>query len=326
MTAPVAGFPGPAAESSAPEGPIAFVLGGGGLLGACQVGMLRALLAAGIVPDMVLGTSVGAVNGVVLAADPTPAAIDRLGGLWRELESSGLFAGSVLGRLRTLARTRTSLHSDEPLRELLDRNLPVRTFAELAVPFQCVAASVERSAEHWFDSGPLTRAVLASCAVPGLLPPVEIDGETYLDGGLVHSIPVGRAVALGARTLYVLQVGRIEKPLRAPSRPWEVALVAFEIARRHRFASDMASLPAGVTAHVLPTGAEKPPDLRAQLRYRDTGGVAGRIDGAYEATAAYLRSVLDRPVGTSGVPAAASAPEAVRHLPPGSIGPPGGAR
>lgn len=271
------------------SGPVAFVLGGGGLLGAHEVGMLRALLEGGVVPDLVVGTSVGAVNGVVVAADPTPAAADRLAALWRDLDSSGLFAGSVLGRLRTLARTRTSLHSDEPLRELLERHLPVRTFAELAVPFQCVAASVERAAEHWFSAGSLADAVLASCAVPGLLPPVEVGGETFLDGGLVHSIPVGRAVALGARTLYVLQVGRIEQPLTAPRRPWEVGMVAFEVARRHRFAADMASLPAGVTAHVLPTGVpDRPTDLRSQLRYRDSGGIGGRIDSAYEATVAYL--------------------------------------
>jgi NTE family protein len=273
-------------------GPVAFVLGGGGLLGAHEVGMLRALLETGITPDLVLGTSVGAVNGVVVAASPSPEAVERLGALWRELDSSGVFAGSMLGRLRTLARTRTSLHTDEPLRELLDRHLPVRTFAELAVPFQCVAASIERAAEHWFSSGSLTDAVLASCAVPGLLPPVEVDGETYLDGGLVHSIPVGRAVALGARTLYVLQVGRIELPLRPPRRPWEVGLVAFEVARRHRFAADMAGLPADVTAHVLPTGLP-PADLRSQLRYRDIARIGDRMDAAYEATLKYLSGLPD---------------------------------
>jgi NTE family protein len=268
-------------------GPVAFVLGGGGLLGAHEVGMLRALLEAGVLPDMVIGTSVGAVNGAMVAADPTATAADRLGELWVELAGTGVFTGSLLRRISTLARTGTSLHSDEPLRGLLERHLPVRTFAELVVPFQCVAASVERAAEHWFTDGSLSDAVLASCAVPGLLPPVEVDGETFLDGGLVHSIPVGRAVGLGARTVYVLQVGRIEKPLTAPSRPWEVAQVAFEVARRHRFAADMATLPAGVTAHVLPTGAE-PGGIRSQLRYRDHAGTAERIDVAYAATARYL--------------------------------------
>jgi NTE family protein len=265
------------------------VLGGGGLLGAHEVGMLRALLEAGVVPDLVVGTSVGAVNGVVVAEDPTPGAARRLADLWLDLDSSDLFGGSVFGRLSTLARTRTSLHTDQPLRDALAAHLTARTFEELHVPFQCVAASVERAAEHWFSRGPLIDAVLASCAVPGLLPPVEVDGQTYLDGGLVHSIPVGRAVALGATILYVLQVGRIEQPLSPPQRPWEVGLVAFEVARRHRFAADMASLPTGVTVHLLPTGAaEKAPDLRRQLRYRDKSAIARRIDSAYEATLAYL--------------------------------------
>jgi NTE family protein len=268
----------------------AFVLGGGGVLGAAEVGMLGALLERGIRPDLVAGTSVGAINGALIAADPTPAAVDRLRAVWAELASEGVLSGSVLARVGTLVRTRTHLHPREPLRDLLAARLPVRTFGELAVPFQCVAASIERAAEHWFTDGDLVDAVLASCAVPGLLPPVEIDGEHYLDGGLVHSIPVGRAVALGAGTIYVLHVGRIERPLRPPARPWEVATVAFEIARRHRFAADLAALPPEVTVHVLPTGEQAPPttgDLRT-LRYRDLSGVPGRIDRAHAATAAYL--------------------------------------
>lgn len=277
-------------QDAGPAGPVAFVLGGGGLLGAHEVGMLRALLEAGVRPDLVVGTSVGALNGVVVAEDPTPAAAERLAALWLDLDATDLFSGSVLGRLSTLARTRTSLHRAGPLRDSLSAHLTARTFAELAVPFQCVAASVERAAEHWFSTGPLVDAVLASCAVPGLFPPVELDGGTYLDGGLVHSIPVGRAVALGATTLYVLQVGRVEQPLAPPRRPWEVGLVAFEVARRHRYAADMATLPAGVTVHVLPTGApERAPDLRSQLRYRERSGISRRIDSAYAATQAYLR-------------------------------------
>ena len=95
------------------------------------------------------------------------------------------------------------------------------------MPFQCVAASIERAAEHWFESGPLVDAVLASAAVPGILPPVAIGNEHFLDGGLVNSIPVGRAVALGATRVFVLQVGRIDRPLSVPKRPWDVARVSF---------------------------------------------------------------------------------------------------
>ena len=166
----------------------------------------------------------------------------------------------------------------------------MRTFAELRVPFQCVAASIERAAEHWFTDGALVDAVLASAAVPGLLPPVEIDGEHYLDGGLVHSIPVGRAVALGAGTVYVLHVGRIDRPLRPPARPWEVATVAFEIARRHRFAADLATLPDGVAVHVLPAGDPASPGA-ANLRYRDFSAVPARIEQARAAAGAFLEGI-----------------------------------
>jgi NTE family protein len=260
------------------------------MLGAAEVGMLQALFERQIRPDLIVGTSVGAINGAFVAADPTPSAVDRLREVWEELGSRGIFAGSVLARVGTLVRTRTHLHPREPLRDLLAAHLPVRTFAELRVPFQCVAASIERAAEQWFTDGALIEAVLASSAVPGLLPPVELDGEHYFDGGLVHSIPVGRAVALGADTIYVLHVGRIDRPLRPPTKPWEVAQVAFEIARRHRFAADLAALPPGVTLHVLPSGEPASPaagDLR-NLRYRNVSGVPDRIDRAYVAACRYL--------------------------------------
>ena len=267
----------------------AFVLGGGGVLGANEVGMLRALLSAGIRPDLVVGTSVGAVNGAFVAADPTPAAIERLEELWHEL-AGRVFAGSVAERVGRAVRTRTHLHGRGPLREMFTAHLPVGRIEDLAVPFQCVAACIERAAEHWFDRGPLLDAVLASAAVPGLLAPVRIGDEHFFDGGLVNSIPVSRAVALGAKTVYVLQVGRVETPLTPPRTPWEVGLVAFEIARRHRFAADMAAIPPGVTVHVLPTGDEVRPDL-SQLRYRRTTRIGERIERAHAATATYLAAL-----------------------------------
>ena len=271
-----------------PAGPVAFVLGGGGVLGAGEVGMLRALLESGIRPDMVLGTSVGALNGAFLAADPTVEATVRLADLWNELAGAGgVFTGSLVTRAATMARTGTHLHRSGPLRSLLAEHLPVERIEDLAVPFQCVAASIERAAEHWFAAGSLADAVMASCAVPGLLAPVRVDGEHFLDGGLVNSIPVSRAVDLGARTVFVLQVGRVESPLSPPRLPWQVALVAFEIARRHRFAADMASLPEHVTAHVLPTGDVVPEGLK-QLRYRDAKRTAERVERAYEAAVGYL--------------------------------------
>src|SRR3954449_10348133 len=257
----------------------AFVLGGGGQLGAHEVGMLRALIERGIRPDLVVGTSIGAINGAAVAAEPSLAAVGRLTRTWSAIERDDVFAGSILGRLGTLARTRTHLHDNASLRARLSESLPAR-IEDLAVPFQCVAASIEQAAEHWFSAGPLVDAVLASAAVPGILPPVEIDGEHFIDGGIVNSIPVGRAVELGATTIYVLHVGRLDRPLTPPRWPWEVGLVAFEIARRHRFLGDLESLPDSIAVHVMPTGQPDPPrynDL-SQLRYRETAGAAESIE------------------------------------------------
>jgi NTE family protein len=271
----------------------AVVLGGGGVLGAVQVGMLRALLDAGVRPDLVLGTSVGAMNGAVLAAVPPDEVAGRLEELWRSPDARAVFGAGTVGRLRELARSRTAAHSPEPLRRALHAQLGDARIEELPVPFQCCAANIEDAAEHWFARGPVVEAVLASSAVPGLLPPAVVDGRHYLDGGLVHSIPLGRAVELGARRVFVLQVGRVEQPLRPPRQPWEVAVVAFEIARRHRFARDLASVPGDVEVHVLPVGeAAAPPwDSRAALRYRDIGRVADRIDAARAAAAQYLEAL-----------------------------------
>ena len=271
----------------------AFVLGGGGVLGAHEVGMLRALTQAGVWPDVVVGTSVGAINGAMVAADPSAAA-NRLAQLWQGEALRQAFRETLWGRAVRLVRSGTHLHSIEPLRRMLDEVLPGADFADLAVPFHCVAASIEDASARWFSSGPVAPAVLASCAVPGLLPPVEVAGRHYFDGGLVDSIPVGRAVALGARTVYVLQVGRIERPLTVPRRPWEVGLVAFEIARRHRFHEEMAALPEGVRVHVLPSGADpRPPDL-SQLKYRDRAKVGLRMERAYQASASYLADLARR--------------------------------
>ncbi|MYU05728.1 patatin-like phospholipase family protein [Streptomyces sp. SID8366] len=277
-------------ESHTTRPPVrAFVLGGGGALGAYEVGMLKALFASGVRPDLVVGTSVGAINGAAVAADPSSSSVARLADLWTGLGRAGVFSGSLLGRLGTAARSGTHLYHATPLRELLASHVPVAHIEELPLSFQCVAASIERAAEQWFTAGPLVDAVLASCAVPGLLPPVRMDGEHYVDGGLVNSIPVGRAVALGATEVYVLQVGRVERSLSPPRAPWQVALVAFEIARRHRFARDMADLPDGVTVHVLPSGAshDEGTALR-QLRHRTFGRTAERIERAYAASSRYL--------------------------------------
>ena len=263
----------------------ALVLGGGGVLGAAEVGMLRAIVERGICPDVVIGSSVGALNGALFAADPTPAGVQRIEDAWTSKRAQTVFGGTFGSRVSTLVRHGTYLHSNTALRALIDEALPDACIEDLPVRFECVAASIERAGAHWFDRGPVADAVLASCAVPGLLPAVEVDGEHFLDGGLVHSVPVGRAMARQARRVFVLQVGRLEQPLSPPRKPWEVGLVAFEIVRRHRFSEDLATVSPGVKVHVLPSGGEVP---FLNLRYRRSTETRTRIDAAYEASRRYL--------------------------------------
>jgi NTE family protein len=267
----------------------AFVLGGGGVLGAVEIGMLRALFERDIVPDLVLGTSVGALNGALVARQPDASVIAKLTRLWHGAGTAGgdVYGDSPLRAARRAVATGTHLWSAKPLRQALDDELGDLTFEELPVRFQVCAASIERAAEHWFDSGRVVDAVVASAAVPGLLPPAKVGDEHYLDGGIVNSIPLGRAVQLGASRVFVLQVGRIDRPLKTPRRPWEVARVSFEIARRHRFNRELEELPASVEAHVLPARGTSARD-DTLLGTRDFAGVQQRIDLTYEATAAYL--------------------------------------
>lgn len=252
--------------------------------------MLHALLERGVTPDLVVGTSVGALHGALVAREPTLESVETLENAWGELAKLGVLGSSWFTDATILFRTRTHVRSSEPLRRMATQLLGVERFEELAVPFQCVAASIERSVEHWFSSGPLVDAILASSAVPGVLPPVRIGNEHFIDGGTVNSIPLDRAIELGGTEIYVLHVGRIDRPLAVPRRLRDVAMVAFEVARRNHFLRTLATASPDVTIHVLPTGDPSPPaynDL-TQLRFRRPHGFDQRIAWAYAATGVYL--------------------------------------
>ena len=266
----------------------AFVLGGGGVRGAVEVGMVRALLETGVRPELVVGTSIGAINGAAIASDPSIHVVDTLERAWASPTASAIYGEWWPRQLRRLARSKTHLNDPAPLRDLLEEILGEGAqFEDLAVPLAVCAASIERAAEHWFDSGPIVEAVIASASVPAALPPTRIGDEHFIDGGVVNSIPLGEAIQRGATEVFVLQVGRIEEPLQAPAKPSDVGRVAFEIARRHRFARDLAEVPDGVAVHILPYGGKQPGDSKLSS-YRRMDLTHARIQAAYEASMAYL--------------------------------------
>lgn len=282
-------------------GPVAFVLSGGGNLGALQIGMLRALVERDIRPDLVLGCSVGAINGAALAEEPTFAGVARMERLWRDLDGADLMPGGLLPGAVALARRGEAIHGNDGLRRALETHLRARRFEDLVVPFQCVATDVAGVQEVWFDTGPLVEPILASSAIPAVYPPVEIDGVRYLDGAIVDEVPMSRAVELGARTLYVLQVSAFARPRREPRRPLDVAVQSFWLARHFRFKRELASMPEGVDVHLLPTG--EAPDVR----YNDFTRTAELIALAYQASSDYLAGRPARPA----LPAGGASPAAV---------------
>jgi NTE family protein len=236
-----------------PEGPrTAFVLSGGGNLAVGQVGMLRALLERGIVPDVVVGTSAGALNGAVVATTPTLDAAERLADVWCSVRSGEVFPGGKWAQAWNVLSRDDHLFENEGLRAIIERAAPAPTFEATTVPLRVVTTDLDSGEEVVLACGPVPPALLASTALPGLYPPVEHDGRTLIDGAVTNAVPISHALAGTAERVYVLNVsggGPAGRPVRSPL---DVAVRAFNISRNQRFALEMDHTPPDVDVIVLP--------------------------------------------------------------------------
>lgn len=211
----------------------AFAISGGGARGAAQAGMLRALIERQIVPDFVVGVSIGAWNGAWLAHRPDLDWVKQLEELWRHVNRRTL--DLVWWRAaRNMVRRKPSLYEGHGLSRFVAQHLQVHAFEHLTVPLHTVAIDLTLGTKAVFSRGPLGPAVLASSAIPGIFPPVLIDGRQHVDGGLVDPTGLDTAVELGARRVYVLDsgyAGRLPAPLGSMN-----AIVdhAFQVAAQHR--------------------------------------------------------------------------------------------
>lgn len=264
---------------------VAFVLSGGGVLGAVQVGQLEALIASGVLPDLMIGTSVGALNAASIAADPTPRGAAELRRVWSSLRSEDLFPGSRARHLLHILRAGDHLYSNSGIRRQIDR-VPARHFDELKIPLQVCAANLHTGKEHWIDSGPLAAAILASSALPGLFPPVRIDGELYVDGGVVNNVPISRAIELGIKKIYVLTCGNAQPIMRPIHRPLDVLMQAVIHSRVARVELDLHRYRDKATIHMLPS-----PDT-AGIGFTTVSHSKRLIDEASALTTAYLQAHL----------------------------------
>jgi NTE family protein len=184
----------------------AFVFAGGGSFGAVQVGMLRELVAHGVRPDMVVGSSAGAINGAYFAGAPDADGIERLDAVWRGLGRRDVFPITLRSAAAFLVHRQPVVDSSG-LRALLERHLPYRDLEKAPLPVHVVATDLLHGATVRLSKGPAVEAVLASCAIPAAFPPVVIDDHYLVDGAVASNTPVGVAVELGAKRIVVLPTG-----------------------------------------------------------------------------------------------------------------------
>ena len=229
----------------------AFVLSGGGNQGVAQVGMLRALLERGIQPDVIIGTSAGALNGATIATSPTLEKVDKLEEVWISLDGETVFPAGPFRRAWNILRRDDHLIPNYGLRDVIERAEPAATFAALQVPLRVVTTDLITGDEIVIVSGALPPALLASSALPGIFPPVSLNGHTLVDGAVVNLVPISHALAGPIDRIFVLDVSDPVGERRIRS-PLDVVIRAFAISRDLRFELEMQWLPKDVEVVVLP--------------------------------------------------------------------------
>ncbi|MCA1676151.1 MAG: patatin-like phospholipase family protein [Actinobacteria bacterium] len=259
----------------------AYVLSGGASLGAVQVGMLAALDEQGVRPDLVVGSSVGALNGAWIAGRPAGAGVGELGRVWRSLTRNTVFPLHPLRGLFGFLGARDHLVPNRGIRRLLSEHLQFRLLEQARVPLHIVATDVLTGQDVRLSRGDAVEAILASSAVPGVLPPVRINARSLMDGG-VNNTPISHAVDLGADVIWVLASGIPCARARPPSSALGMALHAVTLLIHQRLAADVARYESVVELRVVP------PLCPAPVSLSDFSRAGELIDRAYQTTRDWL--------------------------------------
>ncbi|MEJ2857215.1 MULTISPECIES: patatin-like phospholipase family protein [unclassified Saccharothrix] len=280
-------------------GPVGFVLGGGGSLGAGQVGMLRALAEHDVVPDLVVGTSVGSVNGALLALDPANA-FTRLAEIWHHMTRARVFPGGLLAQARTLRQHKTHLFPNTGLAEVLKFGLGgAADFAELTLPFGAVAVDCVTGTALTLTEGDLVSAVLASAAIPGIYPAVHREGRVLYDGGVLANVPIRQALAMGARSLVVLDCAFPGHLPTVPATLAETLLFWATLGMRNQAVLEVELAATHVPVLYLPGPPVQP------VTPLDFGHTAELVEASYAASTAFLAGVTVDGPGLYGHPSGA---------------------
>jgi NTE family protein len=232
---------------------VAFVLSGGASLGAIQAGMLRALYERGITPDLIVGTSAGAMNGAFIASRPqTIATADALADVWRDLKRGQVFPLNPLTGLLGFLGMRDHLVPASGLRTLIADHIEHEALEDLPIPLHVVAVDVISGEELRLSHGSVLDAVLASVAIPGVVAPIRWEDRTLMDGGVANNTPISHAVELGAKRIYVLPTGHACALREPPRGALAVALHAISLLTQRRLVDDIQRHESDARLIVLP--------------------------------------------------------------------------
>jgi len=233
----------------------AFVLSGGASLGALQVGMLRALWERRVTADLLVGTSVGALNAAFIASRPqTPETAHELARAWRGIERTDAFPISLRTIVGGLAGHRDHLVPAHGLRRLVERHVELDDLADALVPLSLVAFDLNAGTEAVLCDGPAVDAIVAACSIPGIFPPIAIGDRLLVDGGVVNNTPIRHAVELGAERVYVLPTQEPRYVQPAPPRTaLDAAIYGIGLLVGSRLEADILRYQGDVELIVLPT-------------------------------------------------------------------------
>ncbi|MGB8648534.1 MAG: patatin-like phospholipase family protein [Anaerolineae bacterium] len=299
---------------------IAWACSGGGNRGPVQVGAMRALFEAGIVPGMLIGSSAGALNSAFLATDPTPAGVERLAQIWLNTTGSDILPGNFITYIWNVITGADGLNGDAAVRRYFARNIPaeIRTFGDLKIKLYITTADIETAQLYLYGddpTAPLLDAVLSSSALPPVWPPVMLKSHQYVDGGVVANVPISIAIDKGADTVYALDLEG-GAPYPVVHGVYNIAMRTITVLVYQQLLRDIdrAIRFSKITLHHLYLG-----DIFAGIPLQDFSHTAEMIQKGYERTHDYLAHPT--PNQMTGQMQAAAAPEfcpsgAVLYRPP----------
>jgi NTE family protein len=263
---------------------VAFVLSGGGSLGSVQVGMIKALFEHGIVPDFFVGSSVGAINAAFICGNPTMEGVLILERIWLSVKGKDIFPTGLVSSVIRILRNKSYLISNHGLRRLLENHLPYASLGETKITCLLIATDILTGEQVVLTSGNIVDAVLASSALPGIFPTMELAGRFLFDGSISSNTPLSVAAEYGAKEVFILPAGYVATLQKKPSGVVNIFLHSLNILMGQQFFRDIEFFRNNINIHILP------PIKQQSTFFNDLSKTEEYLSVSYRSTKQWLES------------------------------------